>query len=178
MSFPGCCRNFLFSWRNPRSICGSGVNSKEICWRMWKRWVNRARGRPRRKRRGKRTKGGGHSPLPPPPFPLFAQATQGRECIVRMLSTLVYICFVRAGGAGFVWYLNTIEHSDRTLFFKSKDLSLAILLSIVLVSLPGYFIVSQYSCTIENASFFRSNCPKQKKRFYVSTEKMPLYRNS
>ena len=44
----------------------------------------------------------GHSPLPPPPFPLFAQATQGRECIVRMLSTLVYICFVRAGGAGFV----------------------------------------------------------------------------
>lgn len=40
----------------------------------------------------------GHSPLPPPPFPLFAQATQGRECIVRMLSTLVYICFVRAGG--------------------------------------------------------------------------------
>ena len=87
----------------------------------------------------------GHSPLPPPPFPLFAQATQGRECIVRMLSTLVYICFVRAGGggAGFVWYLNTIEHSDRTLFFKSKDLSLAILVSIVLVSLPGYFIVSQ-----------------------------------
>lgn len=120
----------------------------------------------------------GHSPLPPPPFPLFAQATQGRECIVRMLSTLVYICFVRAGGAGFVWYLNTIEHSDRTLFFKSKDLSLAILLSIVLVSLPGYFIVSQYSCTIENASFFRPNCPKQKKRFYVSAEKMPSYRNS
>lgn len=108
MSFPGCCRNFLFSWRNPRSIFGSGVNSKEICWRMWKRWVNRARGR-HVERGGGKGQRRGHSPLPPPPFPLFAQATQGRECIVRMLSTLVYICFVRAGGGG--WFRVILEHN-------------------------------------------------------------------
>lgn len=84
----------------------------------------------------------GHSPLPPPPFPLFAQATQGRECIVRMLSTLVYICFVRAGG----WFRVILEHNwtQRSDFvFQVNGFLLAILLSIVLVSLPGYFIVSQ-----------------------------------
>ena len=46
----------------------------------------------------------GHWLPPPPPFPLFAQTMQARECIVRMLSTLVYISFVQGGlgEAGFV----------------------------------------------------------------------------
>ena len=100
-------------------------------------------------RGGGKGQGRGHSPLPPPPFPLFAQATQGRECIVRMLSTLVYICFVRGVG----WFRVILEHSDRNLFFRSKDLSLAILRSIVLVSLPGYFRVSRYSSTIAKQAF-------------------------
>ena len=152
MSFPGCCRNFLFSWRNPRSIRGSGVDSKEICWRMWKRWGTEPVA-DHVKRGGWKGKRKGHSPPLPLPFPFLRKSVQGRECIVRMLSTLVYICFVQGRGAGFVWYLNTIERSDRTLFFKSKDLSVAILLTIGLVFLPGYFRVAQYSSTIAKQAF-------------------------
>ena len=110
MSFPGCCRDFLFSWRNPRSIRGSGVDSKEICWRMWKRWgtepvadhVKRGGGKGQKK---------GHSPPLPLPFPFLRKSTQGRECIVRMLSTLVYICFVRGVGGGGGWFRVILEHN-------------------------------------------------------------------
>ena len=103
---------------------------------------------------GGKDKGRGIRHPLPLPFPFLRKSVQGRECIVRMLSTLVYICFVQKGGeAGFVWYLNTIERSDRTLFFKSKDLSVATLLTIALVFLPGYFRVSQYSSTIGKQAF-------------------------
>lgn len=54
---------------------------------------------------GGKDKGRGIRHPLPLPFPFLGKSVQGRECIVRMLSTLVYICFVQGvgGGAGFVW---------------------------------------------------------------------------
>ena len=99
MSFPGCCRDFLFSWRNPRSIRGSGVDSKEICWRMWKRWgtepvadhVKRGEGKGQRK---------GHSSPLPLPFPFLRKSTQGRRVHSAYALHPRSSTFVSCGGWG------------------------------------------------------------------------------
>ena len=64
--------------------CENGGCIVQVAYRVERGWGG---GKDKRKK---------HSPphLPPPPSSLFAQATQTRECIVSMLSTLVYICFV------------------------------------------------------------------------------------
>ena len=83
MSFPGCCRNFLFSWRNPRSIRGSGVDSKEICWRMWKRWGTEPVA-DYVKRGGEKGQRKGHSSAPPPSLsPFCAYALHARLHLFR-----------------------------------------------------------------------------------------------
>ena len=57
---------------------------------------------------GGKDKGRGIRHPLPLPFPFLRKSVQGRECIVRMLSTLVYICFVQGGGG---WFRVILEHN-------------------------------------------------------------------